>query len=420
MATRPVAWFHFRQLANVVIPVEHLMTKTKPEWAQGARDKKNAARIEAGLKPRHSLMPWIAVALVGAGVLGWVLMTPTPESAQATTSEAELVKQIRAAETVTIEPMVLRETVKVTGTLVPPSQADVAAQVSARVLTVLVRPGDRVEEGEVLVQLDREALEIQLGQEKATAEATRAQLTSAEQQLQRTTELAAQSLATPAVLEQARSTAENLRGSVAALDEAVRAAELSLANATLRAPMTGIVSSRAVEPGQSVAPGTSLITVVNLDAMEYQASATVSTSALVKPGQAVFLTVSGLEKEAFSGTVSRVNPVAIAGTRTIPIYASIENGEEALRGGMFASGLITVAEKQDALAVPREALREDATGSYLLTLSNGAVARQPVEPGAIWNNGRYLEVSGVAEGDVIVAVPLARLEAGDRYTMAED
>src|SRR5690606_36341003 len=167
--------------------------------------------------------------------------------------------------------------------------------------------------------IDRENLELQLNQQRATADATRAQLLSSRQQLERTEELARQGLTSPSALEQARSSTAALEANLAALETAVRGAELALSKATVTSPITGIIASRSVEPGQTVSAGAPLMTVVNLDRMEFQAAASVNSSALVGAGQSVEVTVTALDGQSFTGTVKRVNPIAVSGTRTVPI-----------------------------------------------------------------------------------------------------
>src|SRR5690606_831800 len=142
-------------------------------------------------------------------------------------------------------------------------RADVASQASGRVIAVMVRPGDTVNEGDVIAQIDRATLELQLNQQRATANATRAQLQSSQQQLDRTEQLATQGLASPSALDQARSATAALSAQVEALSSAVESAELALANATVKSPLSGVVSSRSVEPGQTIQAGTPLFTIVN-------------------------------------------------------------------------------------------------------------------------------------------------------------
>lgn len=388
----------------------------KPEWAQSRFEKENARRIANGEKPKRRILRWVVLGVIVVGAVGFVLLRPpAPEPATSTEDTAPVVKQLLASEIVEIAPTTLSQTVKVTGTLVPGQQSAVASMASGRVLSVTVRPGDTVAQGAVLAEIDRATLALQVNQQRATAEATRLQLTSARQQLERTEELARQGLASPSTLEQARTSVATFAANLTGLESAVESAEIALDNATIRSPLDGVVSVRSVEPGQTISAGTPLFTVVNLDAMEFDASASVNSSALVQPGQSVGITVTGIEGRTFTGSVTRVNPVAISGTRAVPIYVSIENAEGLLRGGMFATGYITVAEKRDAIALPATALREDAEGSFVLVLDNGTLVRKPVTPGAEWDRGRVREVEGLATGEVVVAAALTTLGAGDAY-----
>ncbi|MHA6689760.1 efflux RND transporter periplasmic adaptor subunit [Devosia sp. A449] len=390
----------------------------KPDWAQSKREKDNARRIAEGQKPRRRLMPWIVLAVIILAVVGFVLTRPPAPEAE-TASTEPVTQQLLVSEVAEIAPTLLSQRARVTGTLVPGRVSAVASQASGRVLSVAVRPGDTVKAGDILAEIDRATLELQLNQQRATADATRAQLLSSQQQLERTQELARQGLASPSTLEQARSGTAALEANLVALESAVQGAEIALNNASVPAPFDGIISERSVEPGQTISAGTTLFTVVNLEEMEFQAAASVTSSALVAPGQAVAVSVTGLDGRVFDGTVTRVNPVALAGTRTVPIYVSLHNEDGLLRGGMFATGQITVAEKPDAIAILATAIREDAEGHFVLKLDNGTLTRQAVEPGTTWDRGRLVEVTGLTPGEQVVAAALAELSAGQAYELIE-
>lgn len=392
----------------------------KPEWAQSRHEKRNAERVAQGLKPKRRIGPWIVLGVIVIAVVAFIFLRPAPPPVEETAAEpVAVVRQLRQSETTSIEPTTLRETVKVTGTLVPAQRSDVASQASGRVMAVTVRPGDSVNEGDVLAQIDREQLELQLNQQRATANATLAQLSSSEQQLDRTEQLAIQGNASPSTLDQARSATAALQAQVDALNAAVATAELALENATVKSPLSGIVSSRSVEPGQTIQAGTALFSIVNLEQMEFEAAASANSSALVGAGQTAAVSVTGLDGQEFTGTVSRVNPVAVTGTRTVPIYIDLDNEEGRLRGGMFATGFITVVEKDAALAIPAAALREDAEGQYVLKLVGETLERQPVETVREWNRGSQIEVTGLEADDVIVSAPLAELQPGEAFTLVE-
>jgi RND family efflux transporter MFP subunit len=394
----------------------------KPEWAQSKHDKANAARIAAGQKPLRRRWPWILLALVALAVVGFIVLRIIQREPEAPpVVAAATVMQVAKSEVATVAPQTLTQQVKVTGSLGPQRQTQVASQVSARAVAVMARPGDAVKEGDVLVQLDTESLRIQLDQQTSTAAATRAQLVLAESQLLRTTDLIERGLTASSGLEQAQSSVDALRANLAALEGQVDAARIGVQNATIKAPMTGIVSDRSVEPGQMVAQGTAIFTIVDLTTVELTAAAPVSAGALVKPGQAVAVSVEGIAGRTFEGKVERVNPVAASGTRTIPVYITLDNADAVLRGGMFAVGQITVTQQADALALPSGAIREDAEGFYVLKVDGDAVTRQAIEKGGEWSAGRLIEItSGISAGDVIVTAVLTQLQPGDHIEMVEN
>lgn len=398
-------------------------TSTKPEWAQSKREKDNAARVAAGLKPRRRRWPWILLALIVVGGVGGFIYTrsqPAPAAPEAdAAAEIDMPMQLNPSEVVTLAPQTLRQTVRVTGSLAPQQQTELASEVGGRITGVAVRPGDRVTAGQTLVQIDTVNLELQVRQQRATAEATRAQLVLAERQLERTTDLIERGLTPSSGLEEAQSSVDALQSNLAALQAAVSTAELSLQKATVRAPYDGVISARSVEPDQTIASGTPLLTIVDMSMIELQGAAAIGISAQIQPGQQVDVTIEGIEK-TFVGEVRRVNPIAAEGTRTIPVYISIDNPEGLLRGGMFAAGQIVVAEEPDALAVPVTAIREDAEGFYVLKVEDGVGVRQAIEQGDTWDRGRLVHImSGLVTGDVVVSAALSEIQPGDSIALVE-
>ncbi|KKB82891.1 hypothetical protein VW29_15190 [Devosia limi DSM 17137] len=394
---------------------------SKPDWAQSKHDKENVARIAAGEKPRRRRWPLILLGVVVLAIVGFVaFQLLKPPAAEPDVVATVPVMQLNPAEVATIEPQVLAQTVRVTGSLEPQRLTQLGSQVSGRVIAVMARAGDAVKEGDVLLQIDTESLLIQLNQQTSTADATRAQLALAESQLLRATDLTERGLTASSNLEQAQSSANALRANLAALEAQVEGARIALQNATVKSPMDGIISDRAVQPGQTVQQGATLFTIVDLDQLYLNGSAPVGASAQIAKGQAVSIAVEGFPNRTFEGTVDRVNPIAVAGTRTIPVYIMLSNDEGLLRGGMFATGQIVVAEQVDGIAIPAVAIREDADGYFVLKLVDGTVERQAVEQGASWNGGRLIEIAaGLAPGDLVVTAALTQLQPGDKYEMVE-
>lgn len=391
-------------------------TPPKPDWAQSKAEVERARRAAAGLPQKRRKWPWVLGALVVLAIGAYADYTRKQSTSRPVTPVGDVtptVMQVNRVEMTTLAPQTLQRTVKVIGTLDPVRRAQLSAQVSGRVESVTLRPGDSVAAGDVLVQIDIETLTLELDQTKSNAAATAAQLNLAEAQLNRVRALIDRGVSATSNLDEAESNVRGLRASVSALQDQVAGAELRLRNAAALAPFDGVISARAVEPGQYVSTGTPLVTVVDLTAVEMKANAPVAAGSLLAPDQTVSISVDGIAGRSFTGRVTRINPVADEGTRTIPVYVLIDNPDRMLLGGMFAVGQIVVAQVTDAMAVPSVALREDAGGHHLLVIDGGKLRAQPVETGGTWAGGLTQITQGLAPGQQVVTAPLAELSDGD-------
>jgi RND family efflux transporter MFP subunit len=401
----------------------------KPEWALTRRERHVRDRAARGLKPRRR-WPWVVlVLLIVLGAVGWtqramiMAMLNPPEAAPVAEVEAPppvTRMQINPAEYAVLAPQDLDRRIKVIGTINPARRADLAAETGGLVEAVNARPGDRVSEGDVLVQVDVERLTLELGQARSNADATRAQLALAEGQLQRVEQLVDRNVATTSTLEEAQSSVEGLRAQLTSLDDNVKLVELSLRKATVMAPFDGIVTARAVEPGTVIGAGTTLVSVVDLATVELEAAAPVAAGVLLAPGQTVDVSVDGIPDRVFEGTVARINPVAAEGTRAIPVYITMDNADGLLFGGMFATADVVVASAPGALAVPSEAIRTDAGGAYVLTIVDDTLVRTPVTIADTWAGGLTRVTDGLSPGDEVVMAALPELDPGDLIERVEN
>lgn len=415
---------------------------SKPDWALSGRERKAKIAAAEGRRGPRRRWPWVVLALVALGVGAWALQDRLPlgeaSAAEGTTeapavAEADtdtdtgtgtgdapraVVMQLLPSELTTIDTATLRDTVRITGSLAPVRQLGIPAEVAGRIDSVEKREGQTAAAGEMLVQIDLETLRNQLEQSRDTANATRAQLNFAEEQLSRTQSLVNRGVSSSSTLDSNQANVEQLRANLAALEKQVSTAERSLEKATITAPFDGVVSERMVDPGAYVSPGTPLMTLVDISSLELEAAVPVVYATSIKTGQTVEIIVDGFGSQSFTGTIERVAPVAVSGTRMLPIFAEIVNPEDQLRGGMFASGQLILKQVDDAIGVPRDALRKDDAGPYVLKRDGDRVVRQAITEGPSWDQGRVVQITdGLAAGDVIVSAPLPRLQPDTQITV---
>lgn len=401
----------------------------KPEWAMSRRERENARRRREGIKPLPPRWPWVLLLLIlAAGGGYWYYHTyilPTLPVGEIVTDEpdpdetADLEMQVNPFEYEVVEPQTLQRIVRVSGTLQPAQRSQIATQVSGKIEEVAVRPGDRVAEGDLLVQIDVEQLRLQLDLQRSTQAATQSQLTLAQAQLDRVRTLVERGVATTSDLDSAETSVVGLEAQVAALSDQVSAAELNLAQTTVRAPFSGIVSGRSVDAGQFVSTGTPLLSIVDLSTVELDAQAPVSAGALVSVGQTVDVSVGGISGRTFTGDVVRINPIATEGARTIPVYVAIPNPDQVLLGGMFAIGEVVIHEAEDAIAVPPDAIREDRDGDHVLVVTDGVAEHRAVVRGATWRGDLVQILEGVEPGDTVLTAALPEIDPGDTVALVE-
>ncbi|MDX1472872.1 MAG: efflux RND transporter periplasmic adaptor subunit [Reinekea sp.] len=393
----------------------------KPDWAKSKAD----LRRERGEKPsRVGRIIWLILLLLAVGFAAAALLKPkaTQETeATALTPVTVSTKYLAAQETQVVQAQTVRQNIKVTGTIQPLFEAQLPALISAQIEQVAVRPGDAVKKGQLLIAMDTENLNIQKEQQLSSVEATQAQLALAQSQLKRTQEMSAQGIATSAQLEQALSTVQAQAANLHAQQSQIKATEYQIRNANVYAPINGIVSFRQAEPGQFVGIGSPLLTIVDLARMELRVNVSAADSANIVTGMKVNISIEGLPLATFTGTVSRISPVATNGTRTIPVYIVLENTGGLLRGGMFATGQITLEEKPNTLVIPPSAIRYDEQNQpYVLKIDGETVVRQDISVAGSWGQNQMREVTqGLNSGDRIVVLPLPGLQVNDTVQLIE-
>lgn len=384
-----------------------MTSRTKPE--------QNAAPSARPAPSRRWF--WPAVALVLAtGAISILLVNrlpPAPLAATLQTEDTPRVMHLHPTEIVKVQPQQVEDLVKLTGTIHPAQEAAIAAQVSGLAETVAVRPGDFVEAGQLLVEVGTTDLRLQLEQQRSTMTSSRVQLRAAQATLERTMLLFNKGLAAQTTLDAAQAEVDQLAAAIASQQSQVALAEANLLRARVTAPFSGVVATRAIEPGQIVSPGTTMLTIVDLSTVRVEVVVPLKDSARIRTGQSVRLTVQGMPAEIFTGIVDRLNPVAEAGTRSIKVYLTLDNPDGLLRGGMFVTGSIVVRQEEDVLAVPAAAIQVRDQASYVLAVVDGVLRERRIEPGSAWPATALVEArSGLAAGEVIVGTALSGLSDG--------
>jgi HlyD family secretion protein len=200
-----------------------------------------------------------------------------------------------------------------------------------------------------------------------------------------------------------------------ALGLARKRAELSV----VRAPMAGVVYGREVRAGSYLNAGDLVANVGRMDRLRVRVYVDEPELGRVAVGHPVTITWDALPGRQWHGEVDK-KPVAVEalGSRQVgEVVCSIENEGRALIPGTNVNAEIRTAEVENALVIPKETLRHDSRGDYVLALKGGAVERRAVKKGAS-SIAMVQVVEGLTDGDAVALPSETPLKAGDRVTAA--
>ena len=354
-----------------------------------------------------------AIVVLAAGAFAWKSGAHVATNGRAAAGpSAERPIELIAAELHTIKPRGLVDMVRFTGTTQPINQTIVKARVAGRLAEVLVREGDRVTKDQLLARFEANELQSRVNERQSALDAARADARWTARDLGDKEKLAKSNIVSQSALDSARATAENKASMVAVSEAQLEIARRNLADGEVRAPFDGVVGERLANQGESLPIDGKILALLDTSHVEVAAQMPAADVVRLKVDQLATLMLEGFGDREFAGRITRISPTAQPGSRSIPVYVEITDRNEGLRGGLFATGSVAVAEKGHALAVPVAAIRKDAEGNYVLAVENDMLVKKPVGAVRTWSRGELVEVKGLESGMTVVSAPLPGLKAG--------
>ena len=375
--------------------------------------------------------------------------TPSPEVVQVTTAAA-----------ITRD---LPRFVEATGSLNADEQTDVAPTVSGKVVSISVDLGSYVQKGAVLVHLDDADARLRLEQLQAQAQqaqaavrqaeekiglrsgqafdpnrvaevgAARAAYELAEKQLGREARLLESGDVSRSAYDQQKAQRDQLqqqyeaqlaaaRQNFAAIQTAraaadaakaqVEQAQKAIRDAVVYAPISGYVADRPADVGEYVTTASKIATIVRTNPLRLRIDIPEQFIPVVQTGQSVTVTTSAYADRAFAGRIARISPNVTATSRTLTVEAEVENGENLLKPGQFATVRILLPKTEAAVLVPARAVRTEQGISRLFVINrDGRAEDRVVQTGQ--TEGDLIEIkTGVQAGELVATSNVEQLKDG--------
>jgi HlyD family secretion protein len=331
-------------------------------------------------------------------------------------------------------------TVEAAGVVEPETTVEVKSKASGEILAVHAETGDIVEAGTLLVEVDKRTPRNRLAEAEAALVAARARRNIAQTQMNRAETLHSSGTLTQSEFEQTQLEYANAQAQVVSSEVAVENARIAMDDTDVRAPITGTIIEKAVEPGmvissptQAVSGGSVLMKMADLTAVQVRTLVDETDIGKIAPGMAARVTVAAYPNQPFDGQVLKIEPQAIVESNVtrFAVLIRLDNLSGLLMPGMNADVEIQIARRDDVEAVPTAALRTDAdiastaamlglTERELTSRLDGREAAGEAGPGPQTINlgGRTIELPDGVDAERVNEL-LAKRRSGGQLTEQE-
>lgn len=303
-------------------------------------------------------------------------------------------------------------TLTAVGSLVAVQGVVIAAEMSGKVVKIAFEPGSMVKAGDLLIQQDIAAEEAELRAAEATAGLTKLTLERARRLLAEGTFSQAEFDKADADHKQARAQVDNIRAVIA--------------KKTVRAPFAGLLGIRLVNLGQMLSPGDQIVSLQTLDPIYANFSLPQQQLTRIRPDLKVRVATDALPGEIIEGAITAINPQVETATRNIMVQATIPNGNQHLRPGMFVNVTVLLPEQNKVLVIPSTAVLNAPYSDSVFIVENAAPDKQGSADKAARQQfvklgerrGDFVAViAGLKEGETVVSTGVFKLRNGQAVTV---
>lgn len=303
-----------------------------------------------------------------------------------------------------------------TGTIRAVNQSSIQAQVSATATSVNAQVGQTVAKGQVLVRLNNQDNAARLAQARANLASTQAQATQARNMMQRKKRLLDQGFISKVEYEQSQvdyqAQLENVRAQQANVDIAEKADR----DGIITSPISGVITQRQVEPGQTVALGQTLFEIVDPKRLEIQARVPSDLQSGLGLGSTVEYRIQG-NPNVLTAVISRISPIADQASRQIEFFATPNETIPSLSIGSFVEGSILSSQQISGQIIPLDTIQDIQNQPFVWVVRQNKIVKANIQVLEQRYNDNLAVVKGLDSSDQISRIKFSEADLQKAVTL---
>ena len=299
------------------------------------------------------------------------------------------------------------------------ARSDVAARlsfnVSGRLKSVNVKPGQYVKKGSLVAEVDDAYFKLKVAEVRASLKQTASELEHSKARYQRIQKLYVNRSSSLSDLDSARTAYDSAKANRRAMHTRLEQAQLELSYTKLKAPLDGSVSEIHVRKGENISAATNIATISSTKNIEVPISVPGSMIDAIQVGQLTKVNFDDLKNKSFNARITEVSHTSSMRTTTFPVTVRVINPSKRIHPGMAASVTFAIGKENatKSFVIPVHALMEDEEDFYIYTVENikdeiGIIKRHNVSRGSLTGNGIIL-TDGVEEGMKVLTAGMSRV-----------
>ncbi len=332
---------------------------------------------------------------------------------KANQSKKVIAEQVFTVETSTAGKEKIEGVVNYTGTVEGIHEAFVISQTAGLVEKVTMKVGSRCSANQVLAVVNNAQQSAAVEQAKAQVLMAENNYEKAEKDLKRTERLQSGNVATKDNLELSQLNVKAAHAQLKGAQAALKVAEKQLADTYVKAPFSGVISTKDIDIGATVAPGMRLAQIIDNSQFKVKIHVSENDAVKLSSGKKVEIKIDALPAKEFKGTVNTVGLSSESGLRTYPVEIYIDGKvSNELKSGMFARCQIVSESKEDAVIIPESAIitNNDGTTNVFISENGKALLRKVVV--GVKSSGKFEITSGLTIKDKVITTGKERLTNG--------